>query len=481
MNVLFVLSDQHNAAFSGCYGHPMARTPNIDAIARRGTRFASAYSLSPLCVPGRAAMFSGRYVHELPVWDNTLAYNGTPGSWGRHLRDHGVKMTSVGKLDFAPGFDHGIEEELMGGHRHSMDICALFRDQQVPRKALHMALRDIRPRTCEEPPTNDMKVRDRAIQWLREDRPKDRPWVLQVNFLAPHPGWRPRQDIWSRYENTIKDLPAKYWQSIEELHPANRAFSIHSCGEEFSRQDVLRCHEAYLAVIEELDEYVGSLLHALETEGIADDTLVIYGSDHGELAHAHCAWTKCSMYEDSIRVPWVMAGPGVPAGHVESTCVSHLDLFPTICDALDLPPAWDKRGVSLLGPDRPGFVMSEFHGNGFPDSIFAIRCGKWKLVETANQRPQLYDLETDPDEMRDLLAQPQVAQADLEKLQELRRMLSSICSPQAVDARAKADQARLRGELEASGRLLEELAKRGFERRTDRLVNVEGAVGGQGN
>ncbi len=241
----------------------------------------------------------------------------------------------------------------------------------------------------------------------------------------------------------------------------------------FDRSEVLRCHEAYLAVIEELDEYIGRLVSTLESEGVLDDTLVIYCSDHGELAHAHCAWTKCSMYEDSIRVPWVMAGPGVREGHVDTACVSHLEMFPTICEALELPQPWHKRGVSLLSTERPEFVMSEFHGNGFPNGIFAVRCGKWKLVETVHQRPQLYDLETDPDEMHDLLCSPDIEPAVLETLHELQRMLSSICSPEAVDKRAKGDQAALKAQLATSGRLLDELAKRGFERRTDKLVNVQ--------
>ena len=166
-------------------------------------------------------------------------------------------MATIGKLDFAPNADHGIEQEILSNTRTSMDICALYRDQLVPRMALHMALRNIRPRTPDEAPTNGMRVRDRAVEWLRSERPKDRPWVLNVNFIEPHPGWRPRQDIWARYEGKIKDLPAKYWQKVSDLHPANRAFSIHSCGEAFSAQETFLCHEAYLAVIEELDEYVG--------------------------------------------------------------------------------------------------------------------------------------------------------------------------------------------------------------------------------
>lgn len=472
MNVVFILSDQHNAAFTGCYGHPGAHTPNIDSIARRGTRFQSAYSISPLCVPARAAMFAGRYAHEIGIWDNTRAWSGQPTGWSHYFRENNVKLTTIGKLDFAPNVDHGIEEELLGGDRMSMDVCALFRDQIVPRKAMYEPLKIIRPRTPDEPPTGDMHVRERAIEWLRDERPKDRPWVLNINFAEPHPGWRPRQDIWARYQGTIKELPAKYWQKPADLHPSNRAFAIHSCGESFTPEDVFRCHEAYLAVIEELDEHIGAILQALQAEGILEDTLVIYSSDHGELMGGHCSWSKCSMYEDSIHVPLIMAGPGVPAGKVDPACVSQLDIFPTVSQAVGLPLAWDKRGVSLLSDSRPAFTLSEFHGNGFPDSIFAVRAGHWKLIETANQRPQLYNLETDPDEMHDLAAAPSLEPAAQCKLAELRGMLSSVCSPQTIDARAKHDQAKLKAELEASGRLLDELAKRGFERRTDKLVNV---------
>jgi len=472
MNVLFILSDQHNPAFTGCYGHPQANTPNIDSIAERGVRFENAYCTSPFCVPARASMFSGRYAHEIGIWDNTRAYEGVPRSWAQYFRDNGVLLATIGKLDFSPGADCGIEQELLATHRGSMDICALFREEPVPRLAMHLKQADIRPRGADEPPTRDMQVRDRAIEWLRNERPADRPWILNVNFVEPHPAWRPREDIWARYEGTIKDLPEKYFQSLDALHPLDRGFAIHTCGNYHSPEDVFRAHEAYLAVIEELDEHIGRLLNTLQQEGILDETLVIYCSDHGELMRAHGAWSKCSMYEDSIRVPWVMAGPGLPAGTVDRACVSHLEMFPTICEAVGLKPPWDKRGVSLLGAGRPDFVFSEFHGNGFTDGVFALRRGDWKLVECAHHRPQLYNLAEDPQELHDLVRErgddPQV-QA---RLDELRRLLATICSAEAVDARAKRDQALLKAELEASGRLFDEMAKRGFERRTDRLVNV---------
>jgi choline-sulfatase len=476
MNVVFILSDQHNAGFSACYGHPLARTPNIDWLAGRGTRFDSAYCASPLCVPARAAMHTGRYAHELSMWDNTKAWNGTPRGWSHYFRDNGVHFATVGHLDFTPGVDYGIAEELLTGHRDSMDVVGLYRDQIVPRNKLHLPLKDIRPRKLTEPPPHDDHVLERSLQWLKHDRPTDRPWILNINLFKPHPNWRPREDLWARYQGMVKDLPAKYWQKRFDLHPSDQAYAIHTCGDAFSEADVLRCHDAYLAVIEELDEQIGQILQTLRDEHLLEETLIIYASDHGELMRAHGAWTKGSMYEDSIRVPLIMAGPGIAKGKVDSACVSHLDLFPTMCEAVGLKPAWDKRGRSLLSGERAPFILSEFHGNGFPNGIFAIRAGPWKLVETVSQRPQLYNLHSDPDEMNDLMATPSPDAAACSKVTELRTMLSSICSPEAVDARAKQDQARLRAELEASGRLIEELAKRGFEPRTDKLVNVTGTT-----
>ena len=109
MNVVFILSDQHNPFFSGCYGNSITRTPAIDSIAERGVRFENAYCASPLCVPTRGAMFTGRYVHEVGTWDNALAWTGAPSGWSHHFRDSGVGLTTVGKLDFKPDVDHGIE------------------------------------------------------------------------------------------------------------------------------------------------------------------------------------------------------------------------------------------------------------------------------------------------------------------------------------------------------------------------------------
>ena len=117
-NLLFILSDEHNKKVTGCYGHTMVQTPHLDRLAARGTRFTSAYTNSPICVPARASLATGRYVHDVRCWDNAIAYDGTPASWGHRLMDQGHHVASIGKLHYtrnAPR-SNGFDEEILPLH-----------------------------------------------------------------------------------------------------------------------------------------------------------------------------------------------------------------------------------------------------------------------------------------------------------------------------------------------------------------------------
>ena len=127
MNVLFILADQHNASFTGCYGG-ITRTPYLDSLARDGAVFESAYTPCPMCAPARGAMFSGKYVHENKCWDNCFPYDGEklPG-WGHYFRDQGVSLFTIGKLDFAANRDNGVDSTFEPDDRISYDVVSLFR------------------------------------------------------------------------------------------------------------------------------------------------------------------------------------------------------------------------------------------------------------------------------------------------------------------------------------------------------------------
>ena len=138
MNIVFILSDQHNPLFTGCYGG-ITRTPNIDSLAVDGTLFENAYSNCPLCAPSRASMFTSRYAHQLGCWDNTTPYDGRIYGLGHHLKENEIKFTTIGKLDFKPGVDVGIDDMRHVINRRSLDVVGLFRDKPIPpRKKMHM-------------------------------------------------------------------------------------------------------------------------------------------------------------------------------------------------------------------------------------------------------------------------------------------------------------------------------------------------------
>ena len=482
MNVVFILSDQHNPFFTGCYGHPIAETPAIDRIARDGVRFQNAYCSSPLCVPTRAALFTGRYVFENACWDNCIAWDGKMRGWPHFFNDNNVSLTTIGKLDFAPDVDHGIETELMASHRRSRDIHSLYRENpdNPPRWQHYQQMNQSGPRADLTIETfNDYKVGTRACEWLQNERPAHRPWVLNVNYTQPHPGWPCPPALWEKWNARVKidDLPDKHFESLDSLHPRVKITADHQTGSFATPEDVRRGYAAYLAHCEMVDLNVQRVIDNLESLGILDETLVMYASDHGENVRAHGIWGKMNMYEDGIRVPFCMMGPDIKPGAVETSPVSHLDIFPTICDAVGVEPPADFRGISLLAqakadPDaaRNEFILSEYHANGSPFGTFAVSDGRYKYVEFVGERGMMFDLKNDPDEFRDLLKETPSDKDVIARVKRMRGWLCGLCSPQGVDVHAKRDQAALRKEMDADGTLVKEVVKRGYEARTDRLV-----------
>jgi choline-sulfatase len=202
--------------------------------------------------------------------------------------------------------------------------------------------------------------------------------------------------------------------------------------------------QAYRALVSFLDAQVGRILDALAETGLADDTRVIYTSDHGDNAGARGLWGKSVLYEEATRVPLIAAGPGVPAGHVCATPASLVDIYPTVLDGVGLDPAADdggRPGRSLFAlaaapddPDRPAF--SEYHAAASPTGAFMLRLGRYKYHYYVGYPPELFDLAADPEETRDLAADP----GHREALARCEAALRAICDPEAVDARAKADQ-----------------------------------------
>jgi choline-sulfatase len=449
-NLLILMSDEHNARVMGAAGHDLAQTPHLDRLAARGTRFTAAYTTSPICVPARAGFATGKYPHQIGYWDNADAYDGAVPSWHHLLRAAGHRVVSIGKLHFRglPGDDHGFSDELLPMHvvEGLGDVKGLVREN-IPRRKGYDKLAKLAgpgesPYTC-----YDRDIAARAQRWLREEAPRDRPWALFVSFVCPHfPLIAPPQ-FYELYPQDRIPLPKQYLPAQRPYHPYLRDYDdcvAYDAGFAGDHARVRRAIAGYLGLVSFMDDNVGKVLGALRDAGLASDTRVVYTSDHGDNVGARGLWGKSTMYEESAGVPLLLAGPDVSSGAQCAAPVSHVDLFPFFLEAVGLPfSSHDHPGTSALtiaaGGNAERAVFSEYHAIGSTGGITMLRKGRWKYVHCVRYPPQLFDLQSDPEELVDLAGDP-AHRATLAAMEaELRRHFD----PEEVDARAKRRQGEL--------------------------------------
>jgi choline-sulfatase len=450
--LLVIMSDEHNPRAMSHAGHPLARTPNLDRLAARGTRFTSAYTTSPICVPARAGFATGKYQYQVGYWDNADAYEGAVPSWHHLLRDRGHRVVSIGKLHFRglPGDDHGFSEEILPMHvvEGLGDVKGLVRSDIPRRKGYDKLAKLAGP--GESPYTRyDRDIAARAGAWLREEAPRHgaRPWALFVSFVCPHFPLIAPPEFFELYPPKRIPLPKQYRAEERPAHPYLRDYA--SCvgyddGFDGDLDKVRRAIAGYLGLVSFMDDNVGKVLRALADAGLEESTRVVYTSDHGDNLGARGLWGKSTMYEESAGVPLLLAGPGISAAGRCATPVSHVDLFPFFLQSVGVPaPENGRLGESPLElaagahPDRA--VLSEYHAIGSTGGITMLRKGRWKYVHCVGYPPQLFDLERDPEELADLAAEP----AHRPALAALQAELRRFCDPDEVDARAKRRQAQL--------------------------------------
>jgi len=456
-NLLIIMSDEHNPKIMGCSGHPLVKTPNIDALAARGTLFTSSYTTCPVCVPARAAFAVGKYVHQIGYWDNADAYEGAIPSWHHRLRDSGHRVVSIGKLHFRgrPGDDNGFGEEIipMNILEGKGDLMGLVR-RDLPERGMSWKIAKLAG-PGESPYTHyDREIASRAQIWLREEAPRyrDKPWVLFVSFVSPHFPLIAPPEFYYKYPLDQMPAPKLYEESLRPEHPYLRDYSSSFVYDRFfTPEKVRKAVAAYYGLCSFVDDNIGKMLRTLETLGLSDSTRILYTSDHGDNLGARGLWGKSTMYEEVAGVPLIAAGPDIPQGKRVTTPASHVDTYPFILQSVGEDRAEnydDHPGVSLydlaagMAPERN--VLSEYHGMGSTTGAFMIRHGQYKFVHYVSYPPQLFDLKRDPEELTDLAQDPAYAKV----LAECRARLYAICDPAEVDARAKKRQAEL---LEAAG------------------------------
>jgi choline-sulfatase len=451
MNILLIMADELSTWGLGCYDPARKHTPNLDALAARGTLFSNAYTPSPICVPTRAAIACGRHVHEIGYWSSAEAYDGRVPSWGHRLREAGVETVSIGKLHYRnatddTGFSRQIEPiHIPGGTGW---VRGLLRKPVCEYDATAELAEMIGPGDSDYI-RYDRRVTAEAEQWLTDPsrRDPDKPWAAFVSYVSPHYPLIAPPEYYNLYDpRELESGPAPL-PDHPVLHQIAGFFSHE---EHFTPQTRGIARAAYFGLCSFLDAQVGQVLSALGASGQADDTMVIFTSDHGEMLGNKGFWTKSTMYDDAARILLLMAGPGIGKNR-RTDPVNLIDLAPTICEAAGQPdPHQGFSGRSLLAPPDPSrTVISEYHDGGSPVGMTMIRWGDWKYVHYAEgSPPQLFDLAHDPDEQTDIAATKPLI------LREARRRMAEILDPEETNTRAHADQARRVAELDGREKLL---------------------------
>lgn len=459
-NLLYLHSDQHNPAIIGSYGDAVVQTPNLDRLAAHGVRFTNVYCPSPLCVPSRMAMLTGRYPFENEVWTNDHSLDSGIPTFAHAMGAAGYRPTLIGRMhavgpdqlhgyaerlvgDHGPNFiggapvDHGILQGTAGPARISLSRSGPGQSAyQVHDEAVTAATVDY---------LNRLGVRKRA-GLLSE------PFSLSVGFMLPHQPFVARRVDYDRYAGAV-GLPRCPEPFTEALHPHFRSWRA-ACGiTEVSEDEIRRARTAYYGLVDRLDQLIGQILSALQANDLADDTLILYLSDHGEQLGEHGLWWKQTFYEASVKVPAILAWPGVlPAGARCDRVVSSLDFNATMLDALGAPPLPTSHGRSVLpllrSPNAPwdDRAFSEYCTD---EGQFhrMIRRGPWKLNYYHGQEPQLFHLEADPDEVHDLSQEESCREVRQALIEEVRRGWQ----PEAIGTRLAVKR--------AEGRILRDWAR----------------------
>jgi len=420
-NVLVIMSDQHSPHVLGCYGNEIVRTPNLDRLAGQGMRFTNAYCPSPLCVPSRMSFMTSRMPSRNRVWDNAhVLSSGTP-TWAHRLGSAGYETALIGRMHFT-GSDHrhGFEKRPLGefSARHpgvpflGGPLWTQYRQAATGQSRVAVETAGTGTTVLQ---WYTEKAISSACQYIREKAKAqdDRPFAAVCGFSLPHCPFIAPKALFEHYYDRI-DIPA-----VESDQPATvlRFRRIRGILDPpLSEERVRVARAAYFALCEHVDRLLGDLFETLQETGLAENTLVIYCSDHGEMAGEHGCWWKSNYYEGSARVPLIARLPGaVPAGFVCDAVCNLVDLGPTFADIAGTRDDLCGDGRSLWPTlrgrhpedwlDETFSELADFRGAPpvFPSRM--IRSGPWKLwayADEDNLPPVLFDLEHDPGEEHDL-------------------------------------------------------------------------------
>ncbi|MCP9482765.1 choline-sulfatase [Shimia sp. CNT1-13L.2] len=423
-NILVIMADQLAPHFCGAYGHKVAKTPHIDALANRGMRFDAAYCNSPLCAPSRFSFMSGQHISRIAAYDNASEFRATVPTFAHYLKSLGYRTCLSGKMHFVgPDQKHGFED------RVTTDIYPAdfawtpdweAHDERIDKWYHNMqTVKESGEAIATFQTDYDDEVEFAARRWLI-DRGRDRtagnnaPFCMVASFIHPHDPYVAKPEWWNLYSDDEIDMP-DFTLAPEEQDPFSRRVmdGIEASYVPLTEEEIRRARRAYLANVSYFDSKVGAMVKALEDIGELDNTVVIVTADHGDMLGERGLWYKMNFFENSARVPLIMAGPGIASGTASNAC-SLVDLLPTFLDIAGNDGAIigepiDGRSLMPLarGEDDPvDEAIGEYCAEMTPYPVFMIRRGALKYIHCDPDPPQLYDLAIDPLETTNRASDP---------------------------------------------------------------------------
>jgi arylsulfatase A-like enzyme len=419
-NILFIISDEHRFDVAGYRGDPYVATPNIDRLAREGVRFDNHYCQHPLCVPSRMSLITSQYPYVHGTIENVVPYKkSTLIDYLR--RSAGFRAYLSGKSHMTTkAFDAVYSHENLDSQldQNTVDERAMARAEYKAhyKDADALALEintmyhayPLREELFEEILFNKL-----ASGMLGEHR--RRPFFLWLSFLRPHMPWTPPQRFYAKYKAKSLPAPSPPTQEVlDKLPLLKREETIEKGINRLTQAEIANSVKAYYACVEFMDNCVGMALNMLDSYGLAEETIVVYTSDHGEMLGQHGTFFKRCFYEPSVHVPCIIRFPGhIPSGLVVSRVTESIDLFPTLFDYAGIPRQGTEQGMSLRPliehPSNAGWKDEAFaETKGYSDLRrgYMIRSDEWKYCYYPGDREELFDLERDPLESRNLIGEP---------------------------------------------------------------------------
>lgn len=406
-NILLVVSDQHSPYKLGCYGNQVVKTPHMDTLAGQSFLFENAYCNSPLCVPSRLSMFTGKYPWKIGAWDLLSQPPADETSLPSLLNAGGYRTAAIGKMHFVGdeqlwGFEERPYGDFVGGS-HQPDPIDV---------APKLTFQPAGPADIPESEMQESIVTRLSVDFLKTHM-DERPFFLVASYNKPHFPLRPPAHFWDMYDPATLTLPDLGPNFPDRLHPwMQRHREFHGVTD-WTEDDTRHAIAGYYGCISFVDAQIGRLVQALDDTGRADDTLVIYVSDHGEMCGEHGMWGKSCFYEASVRVPLIIRHPDHPrseAAHIRDI-VELVDLFPTIAALAGDDTNHQIDGESLLplvdSESKPArhkkHAISELYGHSAIGPMRMLRMDEWKYIQYLDAKPSMFNLRDDPHEYHDCI------------------------------------------------------------------------------